>query len=133
MTLAHPRHRPILALCLALLLGGAAACASAGSASSMSDPNKITAAELEASDQLDILTVIQRIRPRWLQARGSATFGGQVGATVLVNDMQQGGTGVLRNIRVVDVLEVEYLSASDATTRYGTNMAGGAILVTLKR
>jgi hypothetical protein len=45
---------------------------------------------------------------------------------------QQGGPAVLRQVRFGDVREIQYLGGVDATTRYGTDHAGGAILVILR-
>jgi hypothetical protein len=42
------------------------------------------------------------------------------------------GLGVLRQMRPDDVLEIHYLSAADATQRFGTGNSGGAILVQTK-
>jgi hypothetical protein len=38
----------------------------------------------------------------------------------------------LRNVRVMDIREIRYLSDPEATTRYGTGHAGGVIHVLLK-
>ncbi|MEQ9401285.1 MAG: hypothetical protein RJQ04_19115 [Longimicrobiales bacterium] len=117
------------------LMTAAWACASGGSGGAdRPDADRISAAELEADQERDVLTLIQRLRPRWLQTRGSDTFSGQVGAAVIIDGMQQqSGLGALRQIRAVEVESIEFMNARDATTRYGMNMAGGAILVTMKR
>ena len=36
----------------------------------------------------------------------------------------------LRSLSVADIQEMQYLSAADATMRFGTNFVGGAIVVT---
>lgn len=122
----------LIALSVLLVTGGAGACASAPSAGSAVDPNRITAEEMADHHETDLLSLIRRLRPRWLQARGSATFSGPTSAAVLVDNMPR-ERSILNALRVADVAEVEFLSASDATTRFGTNMAGGAILVRLRR
>ncbi|MEQ8329164.1 MAG: hypothetical protein RH859_01750 [Longimicrobiales bacterium] len=131
MDLRTPAVRLVAAV---FLMTAAWACASGGSGTDRPDADRISAAELEADQERDVLTLIQRLRPRWLQTRGSDTFSGQVGATVIIDGMQQqSGLGALRQIRAVEVESVEFMNARDATTRYGMNMAGGAILVTMKR
>jgi len=130
------RFRTLLAgTCSALILLAPAGCASAGGSSRAARPDAdvLTAEEIESDANLDVLTLLQRLRPRWLQARGSMSFGGQSTASVIVDGVNQGGLGYLRGIRAIEVQEIRYMSASDATTRYGVNMAGGAILVTLRR
>ena len=46
---------------------------------------------------------------------------------------QTGGINRLRGMRVVGIRELRFLSAADATTRFGLDMAGGAILVFRRR
>ena len=57
---------------------------------------------------------------------------GEVQLQVVVDGQRRGGIDFLRSIRVAQVRQVRYLSAADATTRLGTGMAGGAILVSLR-
>ncbi len=112
-----------------LLLG----CASGGGGDGTArvDQNLITFEELRADPSLDLLTLIERERPRWMRPRGTVTFGGQVSPAVFVDDVRQpGGVDVLRSLRVTDIHEVRFMNARDATTRYGTDMISGAILVT---
>ena len=47
--------------------------------------------------------------------------------------MQFGSLEALYSMHVNDVTHVRYLSPADATTRFGTGHAGGAILVDLTR
>ena len=120
------RQLTLASFALAMALAG---CASAGGGSSSGgNPNRIVAEELMELQQLDAYQAIQRLRSRWLTSRGGST------PALFVNGARRGGgLSDLRSIRASDVAEMEFLSASDATTRYGTNMDGGAILVTLKR
>jgi len=124
---------PFLAALVWLAVAGG--CASSGSGSqSQGDPNRISATELEENGTMDLLTLIQRVRPRWLQARGSMGFGGAMPPALFLDGIRDmGGLGTLRSVRVLEVESVEYMNAADATTRYGTDMAGGAILVVRKR
>jgi hypothetical protein len=46
---------------------------------------------------------------------------------------QEPGVDPLRSFKVGDVREARRLSASDATTRFGTGMTAGAILIVTKR
>ncbi len=113
------------------------ACASSGGASQerrSSDPNRLTAEELERSSQLDLFSAIRQLRPRWLTQRTPATFVSSTEVAVIVDGIRQtGSAGVLSSIPVTTVEEARYMSASDATTQYGTDMAGGAIVVRTKR
>jgi hypothetical protein len=46
---------------------------------------------------------------------------------------RQGGLQVLRGLPVADIEEMLYMSASEATTRYGTGHPNGLILIMTKR
>ncbi len=120
--------KKLLVTTFALALG-LQGCASGGSGgSSPGSRNHIVQEELDNLQQLDAYQAIQRLRAHWLRTRG-----GNPPVVMLDGNRQAGGLEVLRSIRVADVQEMEYMTARDATTRYGTNMDGGAILVTTKR
>lgn len=131
-TLLVRRPSVLVAMCAVL-----AACASGGTGSTSgtrSSADRLGTAELEENAGLDLLTLIQQRRPRWLTARARATFAGPTEVSVVIDGVpQMGSAGLLRSIRCAEVQDVRYLSASDATTKFGTDMVGGAIVVTLKR
>ena len=119
--------RTALTLVVAFGLATAlAACASSGgSAGPRRDPNLITAEELAEYSTFTALDAIRRLRPRWLQSRG------QTSAQVIQDGARLGDPeNALRSMPVSDIEEMRYLSASDATMRYGTNYPGGAIEIT---
>ncbi|MCY3548509.1 MAG: Plug domain-containing protein [Gemmatimonadetes bacterium] len=108
-----------------------AACSSTGGPSGpRRDPNLITAEELSEYATLSALDVVRRLRPRWLTGRGQGS-GGMNRPQVLQDGTRLGDPdNALRSIAVSDIESIRYLSASDATMRYGTNFPGGAIVVT---
>jgi hypothetical protein len=111
---------------------GLAGCAGGGGGSSDGTPrgssNRIIEAELAAVQQLDVYTVIQRLRPAWLRSRSGADP-----VVIMDGTPQAGGLDALRTLRTSEFQEMRYMSASDATTRYGTGYDGGAILLVTKR
>jgi len=116
------------------LIPGACATASPGGGPDPRSGDVITEAELERYQGDDLLGLILRARRNWLQTRTSLTAGEQgTNPIVVVIDgvPQMPGLDPL-TLLVSDVREVRRLSASDATTRFGTNMTAGAILVTTK-
>lgn len=114
-----------------------AACASAGGGKEVeegrqrADPNRISQAELDYDPATDMWALIQRVRPRWLRPRGSSMAG--LPAVILDGIKEPGGAMILNSIPAHQVREVRYLSAADATTRYGLDMIGGAIVIERKR
>jgi len=106
-------------------------CASGGGRSEgtpRGSSTRIVESELATLETQDAYTAIQRLRPQWLRSRSGA-------APVVIMDgtRQQVGLSILRSIRTSELQELRYLSATDATTRYGTGFDGGAILLTTKR
>lgn len=83
----------------------------------------------------DAWELVKRLRPRFLSTRGAASFGNAASgraapyAKVVVDGVGRGELHTLRQIPVMHVIEIRYLSAADASTRYGTGYDGGAIEV----
>ncbi len=128
------RKLPV-ALVAALLIS---ACGSSGGKSPRGFSHVITAAEIEQSAANRPLRsaydVIQYLRPNFLKMRGT-TSGAAAGATapvVYLNNVRFGGPEVLHSIYTEQIIEIRYLSPSDATTRFGIGHPGGAILITTK-
>jgi hypothetical protein len=111
-----------------------AGCASGGSGSrdAGGDRDLLTFEELQQYDGWDLLAAIESLRPQWLRVRPTRLPTGQAELQVVVDGQRRGGVDFMRSIRVAQVRQVHYLSAADATTRMGTDMAGGAILVTMR-
>ena len=108
---------------LVLLLG----CASSGESSSGSTRDTLTRADLLETSEETLYEAIQRLRPRWLRARG-ANLDGRTLPQVFVDGSPRGDASVLRQIRVLDVTDVRFLSAIDAATVYGTLAAAGGVI-----
>ena len=52
---------------------------------------------------------------------------------VYIDDVPSGGLEALQRISSLSILEIRFLAARDASTRFGLNHAGGAILVSILR
>ena len=116
----------VLVLALALALG-AAGCASSGSSASRpagASSNRIVQAELDALPQMNALLAIERLRAQWLRTRSGDP------PQLYVDGARRGNVQNLTSILTTEISQIERLSASDATNRFGTGHAGGAILVT---
>ncbi len=110
---------------LLLLLG----CASSGEASAGSAPDTLTREDLLGTGEANLYEAIQRLRSRWLRPRG-ANLAGRTLAQVFVDGSTRGDVEALRQIRVLDVVDVRFLSTIDAATQYGTMAGiGGAVVV----
>lgn len=129
------RLLPILALLLLPLLS-VAGCASSGDG----DRNRPSAAHnaitLEMIDDIaasvqDAYAVVDRLRPRWLRSRGSMSIRHPQPTypVVYVDGQRYGELDSLRTLSVQYLSSLQFISAPQATTRFGTGHAGGAILI----
>ena len=123
-----------------LLLLSACATAAPGATSraklAMHGPrDPITEAEVARSDATDAYDVVRRLRGTFLASRGVTTFWRADGGAypeVFVDGMHVGSLGELRGIPAHAIHEVRFLTASEATVRYGMGYAAGVIQVTTK-
>ncbi len=115
-----------------LMLGAAAACASAGGASGGGGAgNAITREMIDNPSGQNALTIVQRFRPRWLSPRTQGTITNPEPSfpQVYVDDVRFGPIDTLHGIDGTQIERIEYMSALDATTRFGVGHDGGAIMV----
>jgi hypothetical protein len=137
-------RREVLALGAIVAL---AACGGGGSAAGASpartaagtargSANVIVAGEVEASGATNAMEAIRQLHPAMLRGRGSAGMEGGSSAdliVVYVDNIKAGGLDALVPISAINIREIRFLSAADATTRFGTGTPSGAILVTTKK
>ena len=78
---------------------------------------------------------VRALRPRWLLPRNMASLRNQQRHTprVYVDGQFRGEIDELTRLAPHEVEEIRFMSASDATTRFGTNHIAGAIVVTTWR
>jgi hypothetical protein len=112
-------------------------CASGGTGTQAgSSRDLISAADLADMTEITTMEAIRRLRPNWLRSRNAPTPAGfESGGTepalrvdgVMAPDLSQ-----LNYMPARDVQEIRFLSASDATTLYGTGYVNGIIQVRTK-
>lgn len=85
--------------------------------------------------EMNAFQAIRQFRPNMLTGTNAASMGGAYGPgiTVFLNGNKQGGLEALSNIRMIEVEKIEYINGSEATQRFGTGYAGGALLVTRRK
>lgn len=127
-------RRAARSLVVVLLWAAAAACATSSGGGSSRSPSVLLADEIAGLQVVNAFQAVERARPQWLNARASPTPTNPDGAqpVVYIDGIRAGGLEELRRIRVQVVRRIEYVRASDATTQFGTNHGGGAILVTTR-
>jgi hypothetical protein len=114
---------------LSALVALTTGCASSGAGGSSSGGSRdlLTREEIQQSGAGTLYDAIQRERPTWLRARGPITGQGQDGIHVIMDGVRVGDVNFLQSARVDNVLEVRFINARDATTRWGTGFSSGAI------
>jgi outer membrane receptor protein involved in Fe transport len=117
----------VFAVTLALGLAGCASGGGTGSRPAGSTANRIVRAELAGIDQIDALQAVNRLRPSWVSMRGGSE------PVLYVDGVRRANFRDLSTMQTTDIEQIEYMSGSDASTRYGTGHGGGAIMVTTRR
>lgn len=126
---AVPCRAPRLFGTIALLTTTALACTPRvrSSCAGITPPSStVGAAELQAAKAPRLLEALRRVRPRFLQTRAPRR---DQFAVVYVDGVRVGDLSYLSSVPVADVVDVAFLRAADATTRFGTDHTGGALLV----
>ena len=92
----------------------------------------ISAEEIAQTTAKNAYEAIQLLRPNLLRYRGSRGNTVVIEPVVYVDNLRYGGMRSLYDISSVTIEKIQYLKATDATTRFGTNHMGGAFVVTTK-
>ena len=127
---------PLRQVVIGVIGAAVAACASAGtSVPSRSDRDMIVipAGDPRLNTAENLHGLLARERPQWLTIRGPASITDTGSVVVYQDGIRFGGPESLRQIPVASVASVQFLSASDATTRFGLNHRHGAIVVVSRR
>lgn len=134
-------RRALCFLSLVVLASGQAGCASRGPGGdaasgdaarrvrpSVPSRESIGITELAPMRERSVYEAIQHLRPSFLRGRGFHAGPGSL--AVYLDGLHFGGIETLHTLRASGVREIRYLSAIDATQRYGGHHGGGgAILV----
>ena len=110
-----------------------ASCAGAGQPRSVSNPANIIAQhQIEEAGSRNVYELVQRLRPLWLQKRGTNTIHDDGDIVVYLDNARLGGPETLREIAALNVASVQFLDAGRAQYRFGVGHSHGAILVTTR-
>lgn len=128
------RFRPITLVATLALIAGCASMSTGNSDRQRRSSDTITRAELEELGNYSAFDVVRRIRMQWLQPRGGRSIrGGDTLPSLFIDRRRQGVIAELRDIPADDVESMRFISASDATTQYGTGFPYGIIEVSMRR
>lgn len=114
---------PLLLLLLGGAMGGCATGAAGGSPGG--DPDRISETEIQSARQdgvANVAELIERLRPRWLQAARIQSFNTPTGIIVYDGESLLGDPEVLSTLPLENIREVRWLTPAQAGTLPG---AGG--------
>jgi len=128
-------HRTVFAAALFLAVGGCGPPVST-EIHGMRNRGVLTLAEIQSSRApgWTAYDLLAQLRPEYLRARGAASLRDPVPVTAVVylDNLRFGTLESLKTISAEQILRIEHINAADATTRFGTDHLGGAILVFTK-
>ena len=124
----------LAAVVVLLALAGCARAATPGADSRGARRATLTQEQLAATNSLSLYDAIQKLRPDWLTSRGptSVTDPTPAVASVYMAGTRLGRVDYLREMRVLDVTEVRYWDAGQASARFGMGHPRGVIEITRK-
>jgi hypothetical protein len=94
--------------------------------------NTLTRDEIAGAPVTTAYEAIDRLRPRFLRPHATGSRPATAYAVVFIDGVRRGALDILRTVAASSIMEVRYLTASDATTRYGLDVEGGVIDVKLR-
>ncbi len=93
--------------------------------------NVLTRDEIVAAPVSNAYEAIDRLRPSFLRPHATGGRPATAYAIVFIDGVRRGALDVLRSVAANTIKEIRYLTAADATTRYGLDIEGGVIDVRL--
>ncbi|HET7275053.1 MAG TPA: hypothetical protein VFI91_07715 [Longimicrobiaceae bacterium] len=126
------RFTRMAVLGMLVLLAGACASAAGNGGSSYSNSDNLTRTEIMDAHVTTALDAVRKLRPGWLRTRGVTSTSTSSEIAVYLDGIRAGGPSFLRSLPSTSVTSMEFLDASSATQRWGTNHVHGAILVSTR-
>ncbi len=117
------------------IAGAASATSRAAKPPAKGNSNLIVASEIAGTGVSDAFQAVKLLRPAMLRGRNGSLNDNSGGAelVVYVDGVKAGGPQSLESVTALAISEIRFISAADATTRFGTGHPLGAILVVTKR
>jgi hypothetical protein len=102
--------------------------------SGRANPTQLTQVELAAANSDNLYDAIAKLRPEWLSSRGptSVTDAAPTMVDVYMNGTLLGKADYLRQVRLLDVSEVRYWDAGQASARFGMGHPRGVLEIIRK-
>jgi hypothetical protein len=95
---------------------------------------RLTQADLEKANSESVYDAMVKLRPEWLSSRGPTSVTNSTPSTVdvFMNGNKMGTVDYLKELRVIDVVEVRFYNVGQASARFGMGHPRGVLEVTHK-
>lgn len=93
--------------------------------------NVITQDQIDSSNATSVYELIRHLHADYLKDRGKTSLKANQHerAVVFLNDQEYGIPETLRNMPISRIAEIRYYSPTEAAAKYGSQYAGGVILL----
>ena len=93
------------------------------------NPSVLSRTEWSGKNVSTAFEAIEQLRPQFFRSRGetSILLRFETQTSVYLDNIRLGGLETLRDVPISGIQSIRYLSASEATNRWGANQTGGAI------
>lgn len=119
-----------IAVMVAIIAGACSTGTRVENSSSTPSRDVLTREQIIDTQSRTALDAVRSLRPSWLRPRGSGTSMRPPPIMVFIDNVRSGASiERLAAIDVESVEEIRWINARDATTRWGTGVAGGVIQV----
>lgn len=119
----------------ALLLWGCASGGTTPDSRASPERHRLSYEELQALPPTNAYEAVRQLRPAWLRSRAGTlrTATGRVPPQVFLDGRPFGALVALYDFGTKTIQEIQFISGTDATIRYGTGYPGGIINVVSRR
>ena len=121
-----------LAACTGLVLILIPGCAGGGSGGSGGGSDRLTSEDIGSVDVGSLYEVVQRLRPRWLEVRGTAGFQTDSAVLVFMDRTYLGGVDELRSLGPEAANSLQFMRAAQAQAELrappGRSMAAAIVI-----
>jgi hypothetical protein len=123
------RTRIVALVALATSLSVSACARPAGPSRSGGLGQRLTQADLEKTTSEVVYDAVVKLRPEWLSSRGptSVTNSTPTSVDVFMNGNNMGSAEYLKDLRVIDIVEVRFYNAGQASARFGMGHPRGVL------
>jgi hypothetical protein len=123
------RRRLALGAFLSLLVAACTPVTAISTHGAARNPSVLSRIEWTGANVSTAFEAIEQLRPQFFRSRGATSIllRSSTQTSVYLDNIRLGGLETLHDVPISGIESIRYLSAGEATNRWGTNQTGGAI------